>query len=201
MQQESFSASDSLKVIQSMIEKSKENISDQSHYFLLWGWAAFIGFTGQYILKVILQNPYHYHIWWISAVCFIITIAFNIKQSKVYKATTYTEDSMGNLWFGVSIAFMVCCVIFTKVGWQNCYPFFMVLYGTGTFISGRLLRFRPLVLGGLASFILGAASVWVSNDDQILFGAGAILFSYIIPGHLLYNKYHRSKKTGLPLNS
>jgi hypothetical protein len=199
MQEEPFSARDSLQVIQTMIEKSEENISDQSHYFLLWGWAAFIGFSGQYILKVILQNPYH--IWWICAACFIITMAFNFKRSKVNKATTYTEDSIGNLWFGISIAFIVCCVIFTKVGWQNCYPFFMVLYGTGTFISGRLLRFKPFVLGGLASFILGAASVWVNNDLQILFGEGAILFSYIVPGHLLYNKYHRSKKIAQALNS
>ncbi len=193
MQQESFSAQDSLKVIQTMIEKSKQNISDQSHYFLLWGWAAFIGFTGQYILKVILLNPYHYHIWWISAVCFIITIVFTIKQSKIIKATTYTEDNMGSLWSGLSIAFIVSCIIFTKIGWQNCYPFFMVLYGTGTFISGKLLRFMPLVAGGIASFLLGAISVWVNGDLQILLAAGAILFSYIIPGHLLHQKYHRSK--------
>lgn len=193
MQQEPFTAQDSLKIIQTMIEKSKQNISDQSHYFLLWGWAAFIGFSGQYILKVILNNPYHYHIWWISALCFIITVLFTIRQSKIVKAKTYTEDNMGHLWSGLSIAFGVSCIIFTKVGWQNCYPFFMVLYGTGTFISGKLLRFKPLVLGGIASFVLGAIAVWLNNDLQILLAAGAILFSYIIPGHLLQQQYHRSK--------
>ena len=140
-----------------------------------------------------MNNPYHYHIWWISAVCVVITILFNFRQSKSIKPKTYTEDNMGHLWTGLSVAFFVCCIIFTKLGWQNCYPFFMLLYGTGTFISGRLIRFSPLVVGGIASFLLAAVSVWANGDLQILLAACAILFSYIIPGHLLHQKYHRSK--------
>ena len=184
-----LSPQDSLRIIQTMIEKTRRNISYQSHYFLLWGWGAFIGFTGQYILKVYVQYPKHYQIWFISLVCLVINFVFVAKFSKKIKVKTYVDENMGNLWSGLIISFIVLIIIFTKTGWQYCYPFFMMLYGTGTFISGKILRFTPLIIGGLTSFILAAVSVWFNVDLQMAFAAAAILFSYIIPGHLLYNNY------------
>ncbi|MEO6453196.1 MAG: hypothetical protein ABIN97_03950 [Ginsengibacter sp.] len=184
-----LSPHDSLRIIHTMIEKTKQNISSQSHYFLLWGWGAFIGFTGQYILKVYFKYPKHYYIWWISAVCLIINSFYAVNYSKKKKVKTYIEENMGNLWTGLSICFVVITIIFSKTGWQNCYPFFMMLYGTGTFISGKILRFSPLVIGGIGSFMLAAISVWFNNDSQMLFAAAAMLFSYIIPGHLLQMNY------------
>jgi len=189
MTEQEFSPKDSLRIIQTMIEKTKQNISHQSHYFLLWGWGAFIGFTGQYILKVYFEYPKHYQIWWISALCFVINIVFVIKFSKQERVKTYVDENMGNLWAGLIISFIVSMIIFTKTGWQNCYPVFMMLYGTGTFISGKILRFSPLIIGGLISFFLAAVSVWFNVDLQMLFAAASILFSYIIPGHLLYMNY------------
>ena len=200
MAEQEFSPKDSLRIIQTMIEKTKQNISYQSHYFLLWGWGAFIGFTGQYILKVFFEYPKHYQIWWISIVCLVINIVFVIKFSKQIKVKTYIDESMGNLWRGLIISFIVVMIIFTKTGWQNCYPFFMMLYGTGTFISGKILRFSPLIIGGLISFILAAVSVWFNVDLQMLFAAGSILFSYIIPGHLLYMNY-KNKATKMKKES
>src|SRR5688572_1204331 len=176
-----------------MIEKTKQNISHRSHYFLLWGWGAFIGFTGQYILKVYFEYPKHYQIWWISVVCLAINILFVIKFSKRVKVKTYVDESMGNLWLGLIVSFIVLIIIFTKTGWQNCYPYFMLLYGTGTFTSGKILRFSPLIVGGLISFILAAASVWFNGDLQMVLAAAAMLFSYIIPGHLLYSNYKNTR--------
>ena len=191
MADQEFSPKDSLRIIQTMIEKTKRNISYQSHYFLLWGWGAFIGFTGQYILKVYFEYPKHYHIWWISAVCLVINFVFVIKFSKKVKVKTYVDENMGNLWTGLIFSFIVLMIIFTKIGWLNSYPFFMLLYGTGTFISGKILRFSPLIIGGSISFILAAVSVWFNVDLQMIFAASAILFSYIIPGHLLYINYKK----------
>lgn len=184
-----FSPGDSLRIIHTMIEKTKQNISYQSRYFLLWGWGAFIGFTGQYLLKVYFEYPKHYQIWWISAVCFIINCYYALNDTRIKKVKTYIDENMQNLWAGLTISFLVSCVLFTKTGWQNCYPFFMLLYGTGTFISGKVLKFRPLVIGGSASFMLAAISVWFNYDYQMLFAAAAILVSYIIPGHLLHSGY------------
>ena len=56
---ESFSPEQSLRVIQSMIDKTKNSISDKSFYFLLWGWLVFIGALLQFTLKVIVRTEAH----------------------------------------------------------------------------------------------------------------------------------------------
>ncbi|MEN9686504.1 MAG: hypothetical protein RLZZ28_2290, partial [Bacteroidota bacterium] len=60
---------------------------------------------------------------------------------------------------------------------------------------GRLIHFRPLIIGGLINFGLAAISVKFSFDYQLLIGAIAILISYIIPGHLLRIHYQKQKKS------
>ena len=71
---------------------------------------------------------------------------------------------------------------------MNAYPFFILFYGLGTFVSGRVLKFRPLVIGGIFNWALAIISVYVHFDYQLLIAAAAILTSYIIPGYLLRSK-------------
>jgi len=63
--------------------------------------------------------------------------------------------------------------------------FFIVFYGLGTFVSGKILRFRPFVIGGIINWLLAGAAVFFSFDYQMLFGAAAIAISYLIPAYLL----------------
>ncbi|MEO6647588.1 MAG: hypothetical protein ABIN89_14460 [Chitinophagaceae bacterium] len=118
-----------------------------------------------------------------------ITIYWTIREDREKKATTYVKESMRYLWTGLGITFFIFCLIFVKLGWWNCYPFYITLYGVGTFVSGKILQFKPLVWGGIISWILAAVSVWFHNDVHILFAAVSILVSYIIPGHLLKFRY------------
>jgi hypothetical protein len=105
------------------------------------------------------------------------------------RVKTFVSETMTYLWTALGITFFVMSIIFSKMGWQYCYPFFILLYGIGTFISGKLLRFSPLVTGGIICWILAAVSTWMEYDYQILFTAAALFASYIIPGHLLRNKF------------
>lgn len=191
MSNETFSPQESLRLIQNMIEKTKQNISGQSHYFLLWGWGAFLAFTGQFILKVWVRYQHHYIVWWITFVCLFIMIILMKRERSKQQVTTYAGESMGHLWTGLGIAFFVLSLLFVKIGFEYCYPFYILLYGIGTFISGRILKFTPLVIGGVFNFVLAAVSVWFNTDYQVLFGAAAILTSYIIPGHMLRYKYRQ----------
>ena len=174
--------------------KNQAEYLESKPLFLLWGWGGpLLDFRAIYILGL-FNYPKHYQIWWISAVCFIINCYYALNHSKKERVKTYVDENMGNLWAGLTISFVVLCVLFAKIGWQNCYPFFMLLYGTGTFISGKILKFTPLVVGGVASFLLAAISVWFNYDAQMLFAAAAILVSYIIPGHILQINYKKQRR-------
>ena len=191
--EENFSPQQSLQLIQSMIDKTRSNIADNRVYFLFWGWLTFIGIAGQFLLKVVVQYKHHYLIWLITIVGIAFTVIQSRREVKRQKVRTYIDEAMGFLWGGMGAAFFVLSFIINflpveKSGWMYCYPFFILLYGLGTFVSGKILQFRPLVIGGLFNWLLACAAVFFSFDYQLLFAAAAILSSYIIPGYLLTQK-------------
>ena len=189
MQQEKFSPEQSLQLIQTMISKTRQDMSDNSIYFLVWGWITFIGCTGQFVLKHILQYEEHYHVWWLVVIGIIFSIYQGSKDGKKQKAKTYVGDSIKYLWTGMGICYFVLSMLLTKIGWgADVFPFFILLYGLGTFISGNILQFKPLVIGGIIAWALAIGAVYVAYDYQMLFGAAAILVSYIIPAYLLRSR-------------
>lgn len=193
--QENFSPRQSLLLIQSMIDKTKADISENRFYFLLWGWIAFTGIMGQFFLKVVLQYRHHYVIWLITIVGVIITMLHSKRARGKSRVRTYVGDNMSYLWSGMGVSFFVLSFIFSFVpvsptGWAICYPFFIMLYGLGTFVSGRLLQFQPLVIGGMVNWVLACVTVFFSFDYQMLFAAAAVLTSYLIPGYMIKSEKH-----------
>jgi len=186
MAEENFSPQQSLQLIQSMISKTKQDISDNSIYFLVWGWITFIACTGQFVLKHIYNYEKHYQVWWLIVVGIIFSVYYSIKEEKARKVRTYIGDSIKYLWIGMSICYFVLSMILSKVGFGTVvFPFFIMLYGLGTFISGSILQFKPLIIGGIIAWALAIGSAFVSYDYQMMFGAAAILVSYIIPAYML----------------
>jgi len=176
---------ESVLLIRSMIDKTRHNVAGNSFSFLFWGWLVFLICVLQYILMVWVQTPYHYYVWcliWVGILVFMFRLFRKKKQEKV---VTFVSESMKYLWMGLGITFFITGWICAVNGWHNSFPLFIVLYATGTFVSGRLLKFRPFVIGGILCWIIAPVTAYVSYDNQILLTALALLVSYIIPGHLL----------------
>lgn len=196
MSEEKFSPEQSLRLIESMILKTRKNMSDNSIYFLVWGWLAFIACTLQFILKHVYAYEKHYLVWLLTLVGIGFSIYQGSKTKRTKKVTSYVDDSMRHLWGGMGIAFFVLAMILTRMGWDMpVFPFFIMLYGLGTFVSGRIIQFTPLTVGGLVAFALAVGSTFASYDYQMLFGAAAILASYIIPAHLLRAQQQRQNES------
>ena len=192
MQEENFSPQDSLKVIESMLQKTRQEIKGNDIYFLMWGWLTFICCTTQFLLKRVFNYPKHYLVWWLTLVGVALSILISIRQGRQRKVETYIDESMGFLWMGMGISFFVLSMILSKVGWDKpVFPFFILLYGLGTFISGCLLRFRPFIIGGILAWIIAIVAVYLDYDFQILCGGIAIMVSYIIPAYMLRAKANK----------
>lgn len=194
MTDQNFSPQESIRLIQSMITKTKQDISDNSIYFLVWGWISFIACTGQFVLKHLMDYERHYLVWWLVVPGIIFSIWQGYRDGKKQVVSTYIGESIKSLWLGMGICYFVLSMILTKMGWDTVvFPFFIMLYGLGTFISGNIIKFNPLVIGGIIAWILAILSVFVNYDYQMLFGAAAILVSYIIPAYLLRSRNKKAK--------
>jgi len=193
MTEEKFTPQESISLIQSMIEKTKQNLSDKSIYYLVWGWITFIACTLQFMLKHIFDYERHYMVWWLIVVGVVFSVWYGNRQEKAQKVKTYIGDSIKYLWIGMGIAYFVLSMILSKYGWDKIvFPFFIMLYGLGTFISGKIIQFRPLVIGGIIASALAIGSAYAEYDFQMLFASAAILLSYIIPAYMLRYKNKHS---------
>lgn len=186
-----FSPQESLLLIRSMIESTKSSIGDKSHFFLIWGYATMIGCLLQYFLMVVVQYERHYYAWFVTPLALLLHVIFIIKDKREQRVKTFISEANGYVWVIIGFSYLALGIVFSKIGWQYCYPFYILLYGIGTYISGSLLKFKPMRFGGAFCLVLVAVAPYLNYGQQMLLSAFAILVSYIIPGHLLRNQYRK----------
>ena len=191
MEQESFSPQQSIGLIQSMIQKTKNAAADSSVFFLLWGWVVFAACVLQYFLKNVLQYEHHYYAWLLIIIGIAGSAYYGSKQDKEAVVKTYISESVEYLWLGIGITFFALAFIFAKIGYEHSFSFYIILYAIGCFVTGRLIKFKPLIWGGIGAWILSVVSAYLDYDTNILLTAASILISYIIPGYLLRRQYKK----------
>jgi hypothetical protein len=184
-----FSAEQSLHLIQSMIEKAKQDVANNSFYLLLWGWLIFIAALLNFGLMRFTSFEQPYLAWnlvWIGAIASIIR---GVKDSKKIAVKTFVGETMK--FFGISqaILYFGLAFFFYKYDlWHISFPLYILVYAVTCFFMGALMQFPLLKWTGLLCLPIMVIAVFVSFEWQLLLIALAILISYIIPGHVLYMK-------------
>lgn len=180
-------AQKSLQIIENMILRTQNNMYRNRPFFLLWGISVFIcAITHFILLKLNVADSEN--IWLALPIIALIHIAIAIKQHKEREVKTYSESAINALWTALGFAFLVLGV-FAVFTYEGILPIFILLYGIGTYTTGKIIAFKPLYLGGLICFALSMISNFVSGEYQLLIIALAILISYIIPALMLKNKF------------
>jgi len=183
-----FSAEQSLLIIQSMINKAKNDVAANSFYFLLWGWLIFVAAVMHFILMKFTGFKYPYIVWnlmWIGGIASMIK---GIKESRQRVVKTFVGEAMK--YFGISQAILYggLIIIFGNYDlWHISFPFYILMYAVACFFMGSLLQFPLLKWTGLMCLPIIIVSLFLSFQWQLLLLALAILISYIIPGHVLSN--------------
>ena len=190
--EKTISQQEGFEIIQKMINTVKNELDSNSFYFLLWGWLVLAASLGHFILdKMAFERPYV--MWILMPIGGIITFVYAMKNERHKKVRTYLDQLMSY----VLIAFLVSLTIvlgFMSVLQSHTYPLVMIIYAIWLFVSGGALKFRPLVVGGIANWLCGIAAFFVTHDVQLLLLAFAVLTGYIIPGHMLSSRSARKQK-------
>jgi hypothetical protein len=185
------SVEESLEIIETMINKAKNTVADNSFLFLLWGWLVFIASITQFILKILFNYSHHYYAWALLFIALLVSISrYRMKRVK-NGAKTYIDYIIENLWVGIILSYMLFTLIFFRIGWEHCYTFYVFLMSLSCFLTGKLLNFFPLVAGSIICGFLVLLSTFINYDYNILICGLAVMISYIIPGHLLRLRYKK----------
>lgn len=174
---------ESLRIIHEMITTAKNDVKADAFIFLLWGYLVFIASVSQFILaKMNIEN--NNFPWLLMPLGGVITIIYSVRKNKTERIKTHVSSFLKYVWIAFSSALFII-MGFHSWGSGEMLPLIMTLYGIGLFISGGVLKFTPLVIGGIFCWICAIVGFKIEVIYQLLAIASAVLGGYIIPGHLL----------------
>ena len=174
----------SLDLITSMIRQAKGNVRKSSFYFLLWGWTIVIANLGVYILIRFtdVKNPFLMFALTIPAG--LISAIYSVRQSKTETVSTHLDQIHKWVWIGYGINCVLVVVVGKSISWM-INPVIIAMCAMPTFITGVILKFKPLMWGGVVFWAAGTVLFFVPMADQFLISALAIALGYLVPGYML----------------
>jgi len=192
-EQQNFSHEEGLKTIYAMIESTKGTIGENYLYYLLWGYLVAIASILEFIFIRGIHCSQHYMVWPVlMGLGLMISGLFMWRQKRKRTHSTFIGNIMGYLWGGWLISFMILLIFVNLLHEHHVImPVIMVMYGLGIFISGGVISFRPLIVGGLIAWAAAVLAFYQTHQVQLLIMTIVVIVSYIIPGHLLRSRSKR----------
>lgn len=189
-----FSPQQSLQLIESMINRAKDKYAEDGSMYLAWGWLVFGCSILQFILLHVFQYPQHYIVWLATIPLFIYQAYYVRKKHQQQKVVTYTDVVIGYVWITFAIVILLLCFLIGMLTTGEYYThivhILLAVYGMPIFLTGTIIKFKPLVYGGIACWVLCILSTFITSYDyQFLCIPAAMLFAWIIPGYTLRAKY------------
>lgn len=192
---EQFDERQSLQVIQEMIQLSQRKIKNDGILLIVWGYAASLPSLIKYFKEILfLPNRVMLLLKFVDPALPLLALAFTIyyilRERK--KVTTYIGASLRYIWIS-----LFGCMVLTNLILHNVthevnftlqHPLFMVLTAFAILVTGVVLRYKLIILGGIVFGILAyIASFLILHDQLFLDGIGWFL-ALAIPGHIMYFK-------------
>lgn len=185
-----FNEQSSLQLIESMINKARNKFNESGTLYLVWGIAVFFCSTAQFIAGYIYHYQHTYYVWFLTWLVFIYQVIFLARKKKKEKVKTYADEILGYVW----ICFVACMIVLMFIlqyskAFHLIYPVILVVYAIPTFLSGVILKVKPLLIGGICCWALALCSMFIPQQFHLLLVSVAVLLAWIIPGLYMRKKY------------
>ena len=195
---EQFDERQSLQVIQEMIHLSQRKIKSDGILLIVWGYAMSLMSLIKYFKEILfLPNRVMFVLKFADPVLPLLALTFTIYYfyTQKKKATTYIGASLRYVWISLFFCLVLTnLILFNKIQDVNFslqHPLFMVFLAFSLVVTGIILRFRLIILGGIFFGILAYWCSFLELQQQIFLEGIAWLIALVIPGHILY--YKRNK--------
>ncbi len=191
MEDKNLSTRESIDLISKMIENTRRNFNDKGGaMFLIWGYATVAVTIAVSVAFWFTRNYNTMWIWWALPVIGSIFTALHFKKHK-RNVQTYLDRAVNYVWTVFAAACLVCSIFsFVSEAFAE-RPIIDILFtiglmmGMATALTGLIIKFRPVAVGGFLGMALSFAIPWFPNMWQFPIFAAIFLLGQVIPGHML----------------
>lgn len=191
-EEKNLSPEQSLGIISSMIQQAQGNVRGNSFFFLLWGWVIAVANFGMYYLIEYTTYEHPQIVWLLVLPAGIASAIYGNKLDKSQTSKTHLDTIYNWLWVSYAIGIIPLWAFGYKINYM-INPVVLLFTAMPTFLSGIIVRFTPLIVGGISFLGFGSVCFLVDGTTQLLIGGIGIVCGYLVPGYLLrYFKENRN---------
>jgi uncharacterized membrane protein len=178
---------ESLRIITEMINKTKVSIRQGSFHLLFWGWLLIICSLSDWLLANYTSYAHPYYVWFLVIPGAFISMIYGFVKGRKERVRSYGNMLYMWTWIGFLIAATVLFIVQAS-DMQNVTPYILLLAGFPTFLSGFIIRFKPLIFGGICFWVVALLVHFAGPQLAPLGTPVAMLIGYLIPGYMLKNR-------------
>jgi hypothetical protein len=190
-EEKKLTAEECLQTISEMIAMARNSIVDKGYHYLLWGWLVMLTSISDFTLIQMEAYHYHYYGWFIMPLIGLpLSFIYSYKHYNAFK--THLGVIISYLWMGFLLTALCIFVIGIVADYASILRNFLLLCGFALFVSGKIIRFRPLVIGAIVYWLSALACIFIDSPWQLILNAAAAMFGSVVPGYLLRNKFSKN---------
>lgn len=211
--EKALSEKESLDLITSMINRAKESFHDTGWGPIMWGSVVIVCSLFTWA-QVYFKFRLGFDIWLLSLAAVIPQVIISYREHKARRVKSYNDIAMDYIWmsFGISMFLLIFAtgaiqkgmnITFSTQGTSYDKPsqflyhyqtaLFLILYGIPTFITGGIMKFKPMLFGGIFCWVCSYASLYTPGLVDLWLMAASALVAWLIPG-IIINRNCRKKR-------
>jgi hypothetical protein len=178
---------ESLKVITAMINKTRVSVMQSSFHLLFWGWLIFACSLSEFLLYKFTNFTNAWYVWFFVIPGVFVSMIYGFTKGRKASLHTYAEGIYVWLWMAFLFASLVLFIVHSN-NMESFSQYILLVAAIPTFLSGVVLKFRPLIWGGVSFWIFALAAHFGGPVVSGLAMPVATITGYLVPGYLLRKK-------------
>nr|AOE14260.1 hypothetical protein [uncultured bacterium] len=188
------SSKDQIEAIASAINNTRENLKPLSINFIFWGCLVIVMSLFNYAFpSLIASTQYGDVLFWtvLPLIGMILTIYYNIKYRNKTGYETYLNRVIKIIWGVFNLSWIYIIALSFTIKSFHPVPPILFLLGMMLIITGLIIKFKPITLGGIFLTIFTFYLNFNPGINLLLVNIIGVSLGMLVPGlSLFYSKSH-----------
>jgi hypothetical protein len=186
------SSKDQIEAIASAINNTRENLKPLSINFIFWGCLVIVMSLFNYAFpSLIASTQYGDVLFWtvLPLIGMILTIYYNIKYRNKTGYETYLNRVVKIIWGVFNVSWIYIIALSFTIKSFHPVPPILFLLGMMLIITGLIIKFKPITLGGIFLTIFTFYLNFNPGINLLLVNIIGVSLGMLVPGlSLFYSK-------------
>jgi hypothetical protein len=182
-----MTSEESIEVIRAMINRSFVDIRHSSFHLLFWGWLIIGCSLSEFLLVKFTDYATPWYVWFFVIPGVFVSIIYGFVKGRKEHVYTYATGIYVWSWLAFMFSSIVLFIVHSN-NMESVAMYILLLVAMPTFISGVVLKFKPLIWGAISFWVFAIVAHFGGETISGLAIPAAMITGYLIPGYLLRRK-------------